>query len=77
MEFKNMSLEEFNRLYKVKATKEMDIESFTDYIESKEISYMYASYCENDVIEEYKDFLNDTEHECDLICVDGLYLALL
>lgn len=76
-DFKNMSLTEFNDKYNVNYTGELDIEEFTDYIESEGISYVYSSFCEKDVLEAYYEMKEESSHECELICVDGLFLALL
>lgn len=76
MEFEKFTIANFNEKYCVEATKEMSVEEFTDYIESKEIGYLYASFHQEDVEKEAKDFLDETGHECKGICVNGLYLAL-
>ena len=75
--FKHMTVSEFNEEYRVNYQGEMEIEKFTDYIESEDVDYFYASYCADDVVAEcvmlYKEIGRKID---DLICVDGLYLAL-
>lgn len=75
--FKHMTVSEFNEEYRVNYQGEMEIEKFTDYIESEDVHYFYASYCTDDVVAEcvmlYKEIGRKID---DLICVDGLYLAL-
>jgi hypothetical protein len=78
MEFTNLSIEEFNNIYGVATTREMNIEEFTEYIESQGVDYMYASFDSKDVSREYKEFLEEVGHECDLVCIieTELFLAM-
>ena len=79
--FKEMTLKQFNDTYKLNYQGEMDIEKFTDYIESREVDYYYASYNHDDILSECKILCKELDRDFDslfmAICVDGLYLALL
>ena len=74
--FTNLTIEEFNNIYGVDAAQEMSKEDFLNYIENTGADYMYCSNSEEETIEEYREWFEDTELECDLICVNGLFLAM-
>ncbi|MCK2000484.1 hypothetical protein MZM54_03635 [[Brevibacterium] frigoritolerans] len=77
IKFENVTLNEFNKKYQLQATKDMEIEQFTDYIESKELSYFYASYSIDDVLEAIQEEWDVAEHlKIDYLCVGGLYIAV-
>lgn len=74
---KRMTIGEFNNAYGVKYQGKMEIEKFIDYIESEGMKYLYASYCANDVATECEILYEEMGLEIDdVVCVDGLYLAL-
>lgn len=76
-QFEQMTIEEFNSKYRLNATKEMDIEEFTDYIEGNDLSYFYASYNDEDVVNAVKDEWEVAEKlKIDYLCVEGLYIAV-
>jgi len=76
-EFENLTMEEFNRKYRLNATKEMDIENFTDYLESNGLNYFYVSYLKEDVLKSLKDEWNIVEQlKIDYLCIEGLYIAI-
>lgn len=75
--FEKLTLEEFNMKYQVSATSEMTIERFTDYLEENELSYFYASYSANDVLEAIQEEWDVAENlKIEYLCVDGLYIAI-
>lgn len=75
--FINVTLGEFNEKYQLEATKEMDVHQFSDYIESNDLSYFYASYNIEDVTKTIEEEWDVAEHlKIDYLCIDGLYIAI-
>lgn len=73
---KNYTIKEFNKQYRTELTEGMDIDEVTDYLDKSGLSYVYVSLRGEDVLSAYRDFYEETEHESDLVCIEGLYLAL-
>lgn len=74
--FHHMTVETFNKLYCFKATKEMDIREFTDYLEG-ELSYFYAFFCDQDVLDAIQNELFITKHmEFTYLCIENLFIAI-
>lgn len=72
LDYTEYTVEEFNEAYCVNYTEEFDIEKFTEYIESEDISYYYASYNLDDLRK------NCDSHELtDIVCVNDLFIALV
>lgn len=74
--FTEYTIEEFNKERNLDWGFKVNTEDFLEYLEESSQGYMYAAYDKEEVIEEYKEYLADMDDECELICIDGLYIAL-
>lgn len=76
-EFLQLTLEEFNVKYHLSVTSDMTIEMFTDCIEKNGMSYFYASYNAEDVLESIRTEWDVAKSlAIEYVCVNGLYIAI-
>ena len=77
MEFANYTMKLFNNLFDTNWKGNANTDDFLEYLDAGNADYMYASYDKEDVIREYREYLNDVDATCDLICIDNkLYIAM-
>lgn len=70
----NLSISEFNERYGVDYQGEFEINAFTDYIKTEDLSYFYVSMCLQDILNICVEEPNVPIRE--IICVENWYLAL-
>lgn len=76
--FKQMAIEEFNAKFGLDATKEMDLEAFTDHIEDTDLRCFYASCSDEDVVRAIQDEQETVNllPSLETVLVENFYLAI-
>lgn len=74
--FTSFTIDEFNKIYRTELSETMNIEELSDYLEENELNYLYCSYNPDDVMMQYREFYAETEHQCNLVCINEIFLAL-